>query len=118
MGNALACAAANASLDLFARENRLLQANEIGKKMGVALGACLGMPGVIDVRVRGGIGVVELDRIEDREALKRRFLAEGVWIRPLRNVVYLTPALTISDAELKKLTSTIVSVLGGKKPSS
>jgi adenosylmethionine---8-amino-7-oxononanoate aminotransferase len=117
MGNALACAAANASLDLFARENRLLAANEIGKKMGVALGPCLGMPGVIDVRVRGAIGVVEVERIDDREALKRAFLAEGVWIRPLRNVVYLTPALTISDAELAKLTSTIVSVLGGKKPS-
>jgi adenosylmethionine-8-amino-7-oxononanoate aminotransferase len=117
MGNALACAAANASLDLFEQENRLLQANEIGKKMAPALGRCLGLPGVVDVRVRGGIGVVELERIENRGVLTRRFAEAGCWIRPLRNVVYLTPALTIGEEDLEKLTSTIVSVLGGKKPS-
>ncbi len=111
MGNALACAAANASLDLFEKENRLLQANEIGKQMGPALGQCLGLPGVVDVRVRGAVGVVELERIDNRDDLKRRFLDEGVWIRPLRNVVYLTPALTISEGELEKLTSAIKKVL-------
>lgn len=110
MGNALACAAANASLDLFESENRLLQANEIGKLMAPALGQCLGLPGVKDVRVRGAIGVVELAKI-DRDDLKRRFLAEGVWIRPLRNVVYLTPALTIEPDELKKLTDAVVKVV-------
>ncbi|MDE2183510.1 MAG: adenosylmethionine--8-amino-7-oxononanoate transaminase [Alphaproteobacteria bacterium] len=114
MGNALACAAANASLDLFERENRLLAANEIGKAMGRQLGRCLGLPGVKDVRVRGGVGVVELDRIEENAGtLCRRFVDMGVWIRPFRNVVYLTPALTISDDELQKLTGAIVSVLGG-----
>ncbi len=111
MGNALACAAANASLDLFERENRLLQANEIGKQMARELGPCLGLPGVKDVRIRGGIGVVELERI-DRETMKQQFLAEGVWIRPLRNVVYLTPALTIEKDELAKLTGAVRKVLG------
>jgi adenosylmethionine-8-amino-7-oxononanoate aminotransferase len=118
MGNALACAAANASLDLFERDNRLLAANEIGKKMAPALGHCLGLSGVTDVRVRGAVGVVELERIENPEELTRRFVEAGVWIRPLRNVVYLTPALTIGEQDLEKLTSTIVSVLGGKKTSS
>lgn len=111
MGNAIACAAANASLDLFERENRLLAANEIGKQMGRELGNCLDLPGVVDVRTRGGIGVVELARIENRDALCRAFLAEGVWIRPLRNVVYLTPALTMSDSELSQLTGAIKKVL-------
>ena len=111
MGNALACAAANASLDLFERENRLLQANEIAKLMGPALGQCLGLPGVVDVRVRGAIGVVELDNIADLTALKRRFVDEGVWVRPFRNIVYLTPALTIGEEDLKKLTDSIAKVL-------
>jgi len=111
--NALACAAANASLDLFERENRLLAANEIGKKMAVALGRCLGAPGVTDVRVRGAVGVVELKRIESRADLTRRFVDEGVWIRPLRNAIYLTPALTIGDEDLKKLTDAIVKVVRG-----
>ena len=70
------------------------------------------MPGVKDVRVKGAIGVVELERIGDLNELKRRFLAEGVWIRPFRNIVYLTPALIIGEADLAKLTTAIVKVLG------
>jgi adenosylmethionine-8-amino-7-oxononanoate aminotransferase len=112
MGNALACAAANASLDLFEREPRLLQAAEIAQILGPALGRCLGLPGVVDVRVKGAIGVVELDRIENLDGLKQRLLAEGVWIRPFRNIVYLTPALTIGEADLQTLTRAIVKVLG------
>jgi adenosylmethionine-8-amino-7-oxononanoate aminotransferase len=111
MGNALACAAANASLDLFEREPRLRQAADIGEFLGHTLGHCLGLPHVVDVRARGAIGVVELDRIADLNALKRRFVEEGVWVRPFRNIVYLTPALTISNGDLAKLTGTIVKVL-------
>ncbi len=111
MGNALACAAANASLDLFARENRLLQAAEIAKKLATGLGPCLGLPGVRDVRVRGAIGVVELDRIANLNDLKARLAAEGVWVRPFRNIVYLTPALTIGDGDLKTLTNAVVKVV-------
>jgi adenosylmethionine-8-amino-7-oxononanoate aminotransferase len=115
MGNALACAAANASLDLFEREPRLRQGADIGEFLGKALGQCLGLPHVVDVRVRGAIGVVELDRIENLNDLKRRYVEEGVWIRPFRNIVYLTPALTISEDDLEKLTRTVVKVVGTKK---
>ncbi|MGD0144841.1 MAG: adenosylmethionine--8-amino-7-oxononanoate transaminase [Rhizomicrobium sp.] len=111
MGNALACAAANASLDLFERENRLLQSAEIGKKMAPALGRCLELPGVVDVRVRGAIGVVELARIDDLNGLKRRFVEAGVWVRPFRNIVYLTPALTINEDDLATLTDAVFKVL-------
>jgi adenosylmethionine-8-amino-7-oxononanoate aminotransferase len=111
MGNALACAAANASLDLFERENRLLAANEIGKQMTLGLGPCLKFAGVKDVRVRGAIGIVELEKINDLAGLKRRLLEQGVWVRPFRNIVYLTPALTITEADLEKLTAAIVTVL-------
>ena len=112
MGNALACAAANASLDLFESEPRLRQGADIGEFLGKHLGQCLGLPHVVDVRVRGAIGVVEFDRIENLNTLKRRFVDEGVWIRPFRNIVYLTPALTISEEELEKLTRAVVKVLG------
>jgi adenosylmethionine-8-amino-7-oxononanoate aminotransferase len=111
MGNALGCAAANASLDLFESENRLQAANEIGKAMATALGPCLRLPGVADVRVRGGIAAVELRGSPNREALCQGFVAEGAWIRPLRNVVYLTPALTISESELATLTGAVRKVL-------
>jgi adenosylmethionine-8-amino-7-oxononanoate aminotransferase len=112
MGNALACCAANASLDLFERENRLKAACDIAAALAHGLGPCLEMGGVRDVRVRGAIGVVELDRIADMNDLKRRFVEEGVWVRPFRNIVYLTPALTIDEADLDKLTGAIRRVAG------
>ena len=111
MGNALACAAANASLDLFETEPRLLRAHEIAKQMTHGLGPCLDLPGVKDVRVKGAIGVVELERIADLNDLKKRLVAEGLWIRPFRNIIYLTPALTIGDDEIALLTGGIVKVL-------
>ncbi|MEJ0040861.1 MAG: aminotransferase class III-fold pyridoxal phosphate-dependent enzyme [Rhizomicrobium sp.] len=112
MGNALACAAANASLDLFEAENRLLQAVEIAAALTKGLGPCLGMKRVKDVRVRGAIGVVELDAIDDLGALKARLVEQGVWVRPFRNIVYLTPALTIDEDDLTTLTHAVAAVVG------
>jgi len=112
MGNALACAAANASLDLFEREDRIVQAYEIGVALAAGLAPCLGMRGVRDVRVRGAIGVVELERIADMNALKAALVAQGVWVRPFRNIVYLTPALTTDPDDLATLTRAVVRVVG------
>jgi adenosylmethionine-8-amino-7-oxononanoate aminotransferase len=111
MGNPLACAAANASLDLFEAQPRGLEAAEIGKKLTLGLGPCIDLPGVRDVRVRGAVGVVELERIDDLAALKQRFVDAGVWVRPFRNIVYLTPALTIEEEDLEFLTQTVCDVL-------
>ncbi len=112
MGNALACAAANASLDLFAREPRLQEVAAIAAALKHGLEPCRGMPGVADVRVRGAIGVVELLRIENLDTLRRRFVAEGVFVRPFGNVVYLAPAFTISQDELATLMRAVVKVVG------
>lgn len=111
MGHALGCAAANASLDLFEREDRLDQAAAISAQMAEALAPCRALPAVKDVRVLGAIGVVELDRDPDLQALRDAFVARGVWIRPIGRVIYLTPALTIAPDELAQLTGAIVSVL-------
>jgi adenosylmethionine-8-amino-7-oxononanoate aminotransferase len=111
MANPLACAAANASLDLFEIEPRLAQVAAISKQLEAGLSACKSLPRVKDVRVKGAIGVVELDRIDDMNALKRKFIASGVWLRPFNNIVYLTPAFTISEGDLTTLTDAIVSAL-------
>jgi len=112
MANALACAAANASLDLFEREPRLRQVAEISAALAAGLAPCRGLPGVKDVRVKGAIGVVEFERIDDIGALRTRFVEEGVFIRPFGTTVYLTPAFTISPDELGRLTGAVVKVLG------
>src|SRR5262249_12704908 len=111
MGIPLACAAANASVDLFEREPRLAQVNAIAATLVRDLAFCRDLPGVKDVRVRGAIGVVELDRIDDLDALRRRFIAEGVFVRPFGSVVYLTPAFTIEEEDLGVLTRAVSPVL-------
>jgi adenosylmethionine-8-amino-7-oxononanoate aminotransferase len=63
------------------------------------------------VRVRGAIGVVELERIADLDALRRRFVAEGVFVRPFGSVIYLTPAFTIGEEELAALTSAVAKIV-------
>jgi adenosylmethionine-8-amino-7-oxononanoate aminotransferase len=108
MANALACAAANASLDLFEREPRMRQVADISVALDQGLASCRDLPLVKDVRVKGAVGVVELDRVNDLEGLRAHFIQQGVFIRPIGNVIYLTPAFTISADELATLTGAIV----------
>jgi adenosylmethionine-8-amino-7-oxononanoate aminotransferase len=117
MANPLACAAANASLDLFEREDRLAQASSLEGWLAEGLAPCADLPGVLEVRTKGGIGVVQLSRRPDLADLRRRFLAEGVWIRPFGDIVYLTPALTASREDIAILTRAIVSVLSARTAS-
>jgi adenosylmethionine-8-amino-7-oxononanoate aminotransferase len=111
MANALACAAANASLDLFESEPRLAQSAAISAQLAAELEPCRALPGVKDVRTLGAIGVVELDSLADPAALRTALIAQGVWIRPFRNILYLTPALTIPPADLSTLCRAIFTVL-------
>jgi len=111
MGNALGCAAANASLDLFEREPRLAQVATIAEALEAGLAPCRELPGVRDVRVRGAVGVVELERIGDLAALRARFVDEGVFVRPFGRIVYLTPAFTIGADDLARLTAAVANVV-------
>jgi adenosylmethionine-8-amino-7-oxononanoate aminotransferase len=111
MANPLACAAANASIDLFESEPRLAQVAAIEAMLARDLEPARNLPHVRDVRVKGAIGVVELDRIDDLGELKRRFVEAGVFVRPFRNIVYLTPAFTIGEEDFSRLTGAVVSVL-------
>ncbi len=79
MANPLGCAAANASLDLFEREPRIEQVAKLSRALARGLEPCRGLPGVKDVRVMGAIGVIELDRIENLNALRQRFVEQGVF---------------------------------------
>ena len=114
MANALACAAANASLDLFEREPRLKQVVAISAALTQDLGPCRNLPEVKDVRVRGAIGVVEMNHIDNPDALRSKFVEQGVFVRPFGNVIYLTPAFTIPGDELKTLTDAVVKVVGAQ----
>lgn len=102
-GNPMGCAAANASLDLFESEPRLEQVAAIEVALQKGLAPCREIAHVVDVRVKGAIGVVELDRVPDLDAMRKRFLEEGVWVRPFADVIYLMPPLVIGPDDLDTL---------------
>ena len=109
-GHALGCAAALASLDLFATEPRLQQVLDIERWLIQGLTPLAGRPGIADVRVMGAVGVVEFADPIDHDWLKRRFLELGVWIRPFRNIVYTTPAYVMEEGEIRMLSDAMVQV--------
>lgn len=111
MANPLACAAANASLDLFEDGGWRAQVARIGRALAEGLEPCRGAPGIVDVRAFGAIGAVEFDRPVAVGRLCARFVELGCWIRPMGRVVYLTPPFVTSDAELERLTSAIGKVV-------
>ena len=111
MANPLACAAANASLDLFERHDRLAEVATIAAALRTGLAPCRTLPAVRDVRVLGAIGAVELTHPPNAATLKARLLAAGVWVRPLGRVLYLTPAFTIPPGDLATLTAALYTTL-------
>ena len=112
-GNALACAAANASLDLFETEDRIGQVQAMEDILVPMLEPCRDMPGVKDLRGQGAIGVVQLDigGFDELVWMRQRFVEEGVFIRPFSDIVYLTPAYNIAEDDLARLTDAIIKVL-------
>lgn len=111
MGNALACAAAHASLDLFETEPRLAQVAAIETHLNDALAPCRKIPGIAEVRVKGAIGAVQLTEMRHLDWLRRRFPETGVFVRPFGDVVYLTPPFVIAPDELAQLTEAVNRVL-------
>ncbi|MEI7669251.1 MAG: adenosylmethionine--8-amino-7-oxononanoate transaminase [Pseudomonadota bacterium] len=114
MANPLACAAANASLDLFENEPRIEQVENIETQLHESLAECKKLDFVKDVRVKGAIGVVQIAKEKmDKKILREKFINEGVWLRPIEDVIYIMPAFTIKSDELQKLTDSVVKVLQG-----
>ena len=112
MAYPLGCAAANASLDLFESEPRLAQAAAIEAQLREELAPCAAMAGVREVRVKGAIGVVQMERPVDALGLRAKFVEKNCWIKPFGDVVYLTPPLVIGAADLTALTRAICETLG------
>ena len=112
MANPLACAAANASLDLFASEPRLEQVERIEKQLISELSECRNLPNVVDVRVKGAIGVVQLaPNSMDLYKTRPKFPELGVYLRPFKDIIYIIPPFIISESELSTLTEAVKEVI-------
>ncbi|MFI7577052.1 adenosylmethionine--8-amino-7-oxononanoate transaminase [Micromonospora sp. NPDC049497] len=111
MGNPLACAVANASLGLLRAGDWSAQVTRLENGLRAGLGPLRGAPGVIDVRVLGGIGVVQLDHEVDIAAATAAAVGEGVWLRPFRDLVYTMPPYVTDDADLARITAGVAAAV-------
>ncbi len=112
MANPLACAVALRSTQLLLQQDwqgRVLHIEDLMKEL---LSPASEMKGVRDVRVLGGIGVIEMEREVDLGAFQRRCVEEGVWIRPFGHNAYIMPPyLAVSDAQVEKLANALIKLV-------
>jgi len=104
MANPLACTAALTSIQLLLESPWQSRITRIENRLREGLAPCRDHPAVSDVRVLGGIGVVELQMPVDMKTVVPEFVAAGVWIRPFGRLVYLMPPYIIGDDDLNTLT--------------
>ncbi len=107
MANPLACAVAGASLDVLLEEGWKERVAALEQGLHAGLAACADMPGVADVRVLGGIGVVETCAPVNTTALHRFFVERGVWLRPFNRLVYLMPPYITPAEDVEQLCAAV-----------
>ncbi len=111
MANPMACAVANASIDLLLSSHWSQKVNSLQQGLLEGLQQCSDLAAVKEVRVLGAIGVVELHQPVDMKTIQPAFVEQGVWIRPFGRLVYLMPPYIIQRQELDQLTSAVYRVL-------
>lgn len=115
--NPIACRVALESLALFEESLALERIAEIEQRFRVRLERLKGRPGVADVRGIGAVAAVELATSEGGyhdavgPTLAREFLARGILLRPLGNVIYVLPPYVITDAEVDLIFDAIEEVV-------
>jgi adenosylmethionine---8-amino-7-oxononanoate aminotransferase len=116
MGNPLACAVANASLDVLLGDgtypggwHAAVRRVEAGLRAGLA--AATGQPGVADVRVLGAIGVVQLDHDIDVAATTAAAARAGIWLRPFRDLIYTMPPYVTGDDDVAAICSGVLAAV-------
>jgi adenosylmethionine-8-amino-7-oxononanoate aminotransferase len=105
MGNPLACAVAVASIELLRSRDWRGEVARIEAELAAGLAPVRGLPGVVEARVLGAIGVIELDRPVDMRAATDAAVAAGVWLRPFRNLVYTMPPFISTSGDIATITA-------------
>ncbi|WP_439674568.1 adenosylmethionine--8-amino-7-oxononanoate transaminase [Embleya sp. MST-111070] len=108
MANPLAAAIAAASIDLLLSEPWRDRITALSNGLRTGLAPARALPGVIDVRVLGAIGVIELATPVDMAKIQPAFVEHGVWIRPFGRLVYTMPPYITPPNDLTTITTAMV----------
>ncbi|WP_372860707.1 adenosylmethionine--8-amino-7-oxononanoate transaminase [Spongiibacter sp.] len=111
MGNPLACAIANASIDLLLSQDWQANIARLQNGLERGLAPARELASVADVRCLGGIGVIEMKTAVNMASIQPRFVDHGIWIRPFGKLVYTMPPYVINDQQLATLCQKITTVL-------
>ncbi|WP_237066060.1 adenosylmethionine--8-amino-7-oxononanoate transaminase [Microbulbifer guangxiensis] len=112
MGNPLACAVSNASIELLLSGPWQDRVARIEKQLRDELSPLNDADGVADVRALGAIGVVEMKQPVNMMQVQEALIDRGVWLRPFGRLVYAMPPYVMDEADLRQLTGAVVDVLG------
>ena len=116
MANPLACAVANASIELLLESDWKQRINSIELQLRELLSPCRELEQVADVRCLGAIGVIEMKQPVDMKSLVPRFVDAGIWVRPFGRQVYLMPAYIIGDEDLRQLGERLTAIIAELDP--
>ena len=111
MANPLACAIANASVELLLKSEWQKNVLRIEALLKEELAECIELKQVKDVRVKGAIGVIETHQPIDQTWMTQAFVKRDVWVRPFSNLVYIMPAYIMDDMDLIKVTTAMKEVV-------
>ncbi|MFZ2527885.1 MAG: adenosylmethionine--8-amino-7-oxononanoate transaminase [Rhodococcus sp. (in: high G+C Gram-positive bacteria)] len=111
MGNPLACAVAVAAVELLLSRDWRSEIAALNTGLAAGLEPARELPGVTDVRVLGGIGVLELAEPVDMRAATDAAVAAGVWLRPFRNLIYAMPPYVCTADDVAAITGGMVAAV-------